>query len=310
MDLGRRVLLLSSAALCSLLWLTSGSPSLQALHIARPSLRIVAPVSNYKPESCGGDSPWEYYRCGDLIGVGGFSNVFRAEHRRTKRQVAVKVMNATIKTKRIFANEIDALRRIRDRHDVLKLHDAFANRRHMYIVTELLSGADLFEATAGGAVSDDDLPSTFRMMVDAVAYLHDIGICHLDIKLENFMFTHPAGVPGRTLKLIDFGLAMPVQDRAKYAPLMFGTEGYFAPERRYTCTGAQLKASDVWALGICLYLMATAGAMPVPTSSRSVGIRVNPAERPTLYNILVGLLELDTRRRLTCREALTNDYLR
>lgn len=96
-----------------------------------------------------------------------------------------------------------------------------------------------------------ELTSTFLQMCQAVQYLHANNICHLDIKLENFVKDCDGNV-----KLIDFGHATYCEDKVKDVK---GTECYNAPER-YNGEYCGKKA-DIFSLGVCLTGM-IAGFVP------------------------------------------------
>ncbi|OMJ93043.1 hypothetical protein SteCoe_4128 [Stentor coeruleus] len=89
----------------------------------------------------------------------------------------------------------------------------------------------------------EDLVNAFQQLCRSVQYLHSMGFCHLDIKLENYVLADDGKI-----KLIDFGHAQECCERVKYE---FGTKNYNAPERK-TCNYDGLKA-DIFSLGVCLF---------------------------------------------------------
>ena len=87
-----------------------------------------------------------------------------------------------------------------------------------------------------------ELIQTFKQMCEAVQYIHSLNICHLDIKLENFV-KDENGV----IKLIDFEAA---QNSMKLVKLEKGTDIYNAPERKFGDYDG--KKADIFSLGVCL----------------------------------------------------------
>jgi len=114
------------------------------------------------------------------------------------------------------------------------------------VIMEYVPHGDLFSLVTKRSLSEKLARTFFRQMVSAVAYLHEKGIAHLDLKPENFLIG-PEG-----LKLIDFDFSHRVD-----GPLtegMRGTPGYRPPEfaRGFL---KDLKAADIYSLGITLFTM-------------------------------------------------------
>jgi len=85
-------------------------------------------------------------------------------------------------------------------------------------------------------------------LVDAVDYLHTVGISHHDIKPDNILFN----CLNHTIKLFDFGLAVCVEPKTPYSRCNAGSPLYMAPEVLMHETHNVFSA-DVWSMGICLY---------------------------------------------------------
>ena len=91
-------------------------------------------------------------------------------------------------------------------------------------------------------LDSEELIQTFKQMCEAVQYLHSLDICHLDIKLENFVKDENGVV-----KLIDFEFA---QNALKPVRSERGTNIYNAPERKLE--EYEGKQADIFSLGVCL----------------------------------------------------------
>lgn len=88
-----------------------------------------------------------------------------------------------------------------------------------------------------------------KTIVGAVAYIHDHGIVHRDLKLENFLFESKAD--HSELKLIDFGLSI-FMDKYGLAYNSVGTPYYVAPE---VMSGSYDSRCDIWSLGVIAYML-------------------------------------------------------
>jgi serine/threonine protein kinase len=119
------------------------------------------------------------------------------------------------------------------------------------IVLEYIVGLDLLDYLNTYSCDNASyLINCLYKIVDAVEYMHNIGIAHCDIKLENILMD----MTNTNVKLIDFGHATTFieNDKIQYVRGTCGTEGYFPPE---SYTGALYNPSkvDVWCLGVVLY---------------------------------------------------------
>ena len=129
-------------------------------------------------------------------------------------------------------NEIELLKVI-DHPNVVQLVDYFEDPFSIYLVLEHLQGYNLMKFIADKQTMSQ--PVCKRIMRDiftGLSYLHEIGIVHRDIKLDNIMMNVPTletSIEYAIPKLIDFGLAtvlMPKETRTEG----FGTIAYCSPE--------------------------------------------------------------------------------
>jgi protein-serine/threonine kinase len=113
------------------------------------------------------------------------------------------------------------------------------------IGTDLLDYLNLNSCTNG-----EYLITSFYHVLHALEYMHDIGIAHRDIKVENILL----GKEGKDVKVIDFGQSIEFKknDNYQYAYDLCGTEGYFPPEY-YNQPEYMPDKVDVWCCGVVLY---------------------------------------------------------
>ena len=104
------------------------------------------------------------------------------------------------------------------------------------------------------------LKKIIRQLLFAVKSLHDIGIAHRDLKLDNIMFTDNNGKP--EIRVIDFGLSKSFDPNdkitAKFDSLT-GTAHYLAPQ---VIKGQYDEKCDIWALGVITYQLFSGGDYP------------------------------------------------
>eukprot|EP00927_Polykrikos_kofoidii_P006427 TRINITY_DN125_c0_g1_i7.p1 TRINITY_DN125_c0_g1~~TRINITY_DN125_c0_g1_i7.p1 ORF type:complete len:498 (-),score=66.75 TRINITY_DN125_c0_g1_i7:355-1848(-) len=135
--------------------------------------------------------------------------------------------------------EIGVLSFLSERPDLpqylLKMHGIFADTKHVWIVTELARGGDLFSLAASGAeLQENHVKHYGHQLLLATAYLHEHGIGHRDISLENVLLDRPHETScAANVRLMDFGMA--VQSRSASGTLLryfttVGKDFYRAPE--------------------------------------------------------------------------------
>ena len=146
------------------------------------------------------------------------------------------------------------------------LRDVLFDDRHEFLclVMELGDGKDLFEQVlARGRVAEPEAARWFRQVLQGVSFVHSMGICHRDLKLENVLL-HSDG----TVKLADFGMSKDFSQSIVDTRTHIGTLAYLAPElfegEEGGAGGYSPEPVDVWALGVMLYVM-TVGDYPFGT---------------------------------------------
>lgn len=203
---------------------------------------------------------------------------------------------------------------------VLTLHDSFRQQERAYLVLEYCAGGDLFEfLRKEGAMDEASAKTLFRCVAEAIAYIHDHNVVHLDIKPENLMF-HASPTQVESIKLGDFGSAQLITDpTGQVRGLVNCTIGYAAPE--VLENGEVSFAADVFSAGAVLYTI-LCGFAPFQSSSVEETMERNVAgdfsfddlDCPPLSaqakDLLYGMLEVEPRERLSMDEVLNHAWLR
>jgi serine/threonine protein kinase len=87
--------------------------------------------------------------------------------------------------------------------------ETIQTKTHLYIITELVKGKDLFEYVREyGAIKEDMAAKVVRQLILGVKHLHDVGIVHRDLKPENIMLVLERNKKeAESVKIIDFGFS-------------------------------------------------------------------------------------------------------
>eukprot|EP00826_Nyctotherus_ovalis_P047976 TRINITY_DN560_c0_g1_i1.p1 TRINITY_DN560_c0_g1~~TRINITY_DN560_c0_g1_i1.p1 ORF type:complete len:392 (-),score=125.41 TRINITY_DN560_c0_g1_i1:102-1277(-) len=142
-----------------------------------------------------------------------------------------------------------------DHPNVIKLFEVYGNSKNFYVVTELLTGGDLFDhITKIDRFTEHDAAVIMKQVLSAVAHCHFKSIMHRNIKPQNIMFESKNS---SIIKLVDFTSASTFH-QAKIRNVTTGTVYYTAPE---VFEGFYNEKCDVWSCGILLYFL-LAGFLP------------------------------------------------
>jgi len=194
-----------------------------------------------------------------LIGVGGMGAVYEAEHRVTRRRVAVKLLKTGLDWSRElverFLREAQAAAAIGHPGIVDVLDAGEEPDGSLFVVTELLEGETL------GARIERSRPMALGEAIGiatdvlgALAAAHAKGIVHRDVKPDN-VFLSRSRDGSIVVKLLDFGIAKRVAGDGKsvtQSGAALGTPLYMSPEQVRGEKDLDAR-SDVWAVGVMLY---------------------------------------------------------
>ena len=205
------------------------------------------------------------YEILSAIGAGGMGEVYRARDTRLERDVALKVLPAEA-----LADETARARLVREARLASKLnhphictiYEVGEADAQTYIAMELIEGQSLSERVARGALPVEEALRYGQQLAGALAHAHARGVVHRDFKSANVVVT-----PEGQVKVLDFGLAKRLvgdeladaatasRQSLTESGVLAGTLAYMAPEQ---LRGRPADArSDIWALGIVLYELAT-----------------------------------------------------
>lgn len=207
------------------------------------------------------------YRLEGSLGSGGMADVCLAWDERDERDVAIKVIRPDTLDQRTldrFMKEAAQVAKWHHPHILrvyselkLELLDAAQGAIVPYIVMEYAQGGDLQKRlTTGQPYPLATTLDIFAQLCSAVAYAHEQGVIHRDLKPLNILFRSLPDEPDEVV-LSDFGLAVEMS-ATHHTFARGGTLPYMAPEQLQCHVEA---ASDIFALGVILYQLCT-GRLP------------------------------------------------
>ncbi|XP_025758049.1 triple functional domain protein isoform X1 [Oreochromis niloticus] len=191
------------------------------------------------------------------LGRGRFSVVKRCDHRGTKRTVAVKHVNKKLMRRDRVTQELNLLQRLQHPH-IVTLIDTYETPSSYALVLEMADQGRLLDyIVSWGNLTEEKVACYLRNVLEALHYLHNCRIAHLDIKPENLLVSHTAsGQP--IVKLTDFGDAVQLNS-AHYVHPLLGSPEFASPE---LVLGEPVSlTSDLWSLGVVTYVLLS-GASP------------------------------------------------
>lgn len=228
------------------------------------ALRAVSPASDDDPDQQKRQESVlkkSGYTVQETIGTGAFSNVMKAFSKTHNQTVAVKVISKQKASQDVLTKflprEIDLVTRLKH-ENLIRYHECIETTLRYYIVMQYAENGSLLQLIRREKyLPEERARSFFNQLINAVEYIHSMGVVHRDIKCENIVFD-----ANFTLKLIDFGFArgnmQPVAVGSKMKPVLSktfcGSHAYASPEILKSIP-YQPQLSDIWAVGVVLYTM-------------------------------------------------------
>nr|XP_060487250.1 serine/threonine-protein kinase Nek4 isoform X2 [Panthera onca] len=191
-----------------------------------------------------------------VVGRGSYGEVTLVRHRRDGRQYVIKKLNlrnASSRERRAAEQEAQLLSQLKHPNIVTYKESWEGGDGLLYIVMGFCEGGDLYrklKEQKGRLLPESQVVEWFVQIAMALQYLHEKHILHRDLKTQNVFLTRT-----NIIKVGDLGIARVLENHCDMASTLIGTPYYMSPEL-FSNKPYNYK-SDVWALGCCVYEMAT-----------------------------------------------------
>ncbi|TKB07646.1 serine/threonine-protein kinase [Desulforhopalus sp. IMCC35007] len=244
------------------------------------------------------------------LGLGGFGVVWLVEEIGTKRLAVAKIPHSPQMNIRVLRSAA-ILKRLVHHPNIVHLIEVVKESGRFILIQEYVQGPTL-QKLLEGDISPLDRESYFLQLLSVISYSHKNKILHRDIKPENILIK-----PDGQLKLLDFGIARDLTWQSADGASE-GTVNFMPPEQ---FRGESCIASDVWALGVILYIFAT-NTTPYDQQNNEYPVDIettltnrspssaNPGFNPLMEAIIIKCLEKDVNKRYPSATELLSDIQR
>jgi len=191
----------------------------------------------------------ERYEKVERLGRGSYGEVWKVRdiERETRAPYYVAKIPRNKEFNDKFRKEAEICQQLEGHPNTIKIIDVVEHHGRVVLIQEFVAGRSLLELIFG-SLGESEKERIILQLVDVVAHAHKNRIVHRDIKPENVLIRSDG-----LLKLLDYGVAKELKDK-KFSSTMVGSRPYMAPEQ---IMGESQIASDVWALGVIIYMLYT-----------------------------------------------------
>ncbi|CAD8206359.1 unnamed protein product [Paramecium octaurelia] len=192
------------------------------------------------------------YTLGQVLGQGAFGKVWKVTHKTTGLIRAMKQIRKSELIKEDEQKMFSEMNLLKNLYhpNIVKLYELYQDSNNYYLITEYLSGGELFERIKKmNSFTEKRASDLMRQILMAIVYCHEKKIVHRDLKPENVLFSGTE--PDALLKIIDFGCSRRFNSQ-KNMTKRLGTPYYIAPE---VLNHNYNEKCDVWSCGVILYIL-------------------------------------------------------
>ncbi|XP_074091497.1 serine/threonine-protein kinase D1 isoform X2 [Macrotis lagotis] len=253
----------------------------------------------------------------EVLGSGQFGIVYGGKHRKTGRDVAIKIIDKLrfpTKQESQLRNEVAILQNLHH-PGVVNLECMFETPERVFVVMEKLHG-DMLEmilSSEKGRLPEHITKFLISQILVALRHLHFKNIVHCDLKPENVLLASADPFP--QVKLCDFGFARIIGEKS-FRRSVVGTPAYLAPEvlrnKRYN------RSLDMWSVGVIIYV-SLSGTFPFnededihdQIQNAAFMYPPNPWKEisPEAIDLINNLLQVKMRKRYSVDKTLSHPWL-
>lgn len=241
-----------------------------------------------------------------IHGEGGFGKIYRGHDNILDRDVAIKTLDPILSQfsdssdRERFRREAQILARL-SHPSIPAIYDVVFEDTTFLIIFEFVAGSNLRDIIGEGPVHLSDVRKWFYQIASALHHAHDAGIIHRDVKPDNIIVQ----TNRETCYLVDFGIALSIDEVKRLTSGIIGTPGYMSPEQE---RGEEVDArSDVYSLGICLY-ESLCGHSVTPAHYEELSL-INEAIPPAIDNLVRDCMNPDKALRVDGAESFAKRLL-
>ncbi|XP_049925697.1 serine/threonine-protein kinase D2 isoform X2 [Epinephelus moara] len=253
----------------------------------------------------------------EVLGSGQFGVVYGGKHRKTGRDVAVKVIDKLrfpTKQESQLRNEVAILQSLRHL-GIVNLECMFETPEKVFVVMEKLHG-DMLEmilSSEKGRLPERLTKFLITQILAALRHLHFKNIVHCDLKPENVLLASADPFP--QVKLCDFGFARIIGEKS-FRRSVVGTPAYLAPE--VLLNQGYNRSLDMWSVGVIMYV-SLSGTFPF-NEDEDINDQIhnaafmyppNPWKQISsdATDLINNLLQVKMRKRYSVDKSLSHVYL-
>ncbi|XP_017284513.1 serine/threonine-protein kinase D2 isoform X1 [Kryptolebias marmoratus] len=253
----------------------------------------------------------------EVLGSGQFGIVYGGKHRKTGRDVAVKVIDKLrfpTKQESQLRNEVAILQSLRHL-GIVNLECMFETPERVFVVMEKLHG-DMLEmilSSEKGRLPERLTKFLITQILAALRHLHFKNIVHCDLKPENVLLASADPFP--QVKLCDFGFARIIGEKS-FRRSVVGTPAYLAPE--VLLNQGYNRSLDMWSVGVIMYV-SLSGTFPFnededindQIQNAAFMYPANPWNQISkdAIDLINNLLQVKMRKRYSVDKSLSHSYL-
>lgn len=247
-------------------------------------------------------------------------------------QLAIKIYSKSRltqyrgKTAENPATEIAAMQYLGSHSNVIRQVDCAHDEHHVYSIMEFVDGGELYDLVEEcGAMSEYKARIYFEQILDGLSHMHSKGVGHRDLTLENVMYSKSE----ENCKIIDFGMCLliPRDDNGKAYLIpkqgICGKRNYISPEVISNILPFNPMLSDIWGLGIILFILLT--GVPLVDVASTIDQRYRMVSdgklslmveqwgiqlSPNVLDLLTKILQSDPNQRLSLLDIKLHPWTR